>query len=281
MDTIHFGFITGFMKCAKVEIEHPYSDDKDLDIYRDKVNGKIPIIVFKNRSIKPKGVILFYSGATGDKEYHLDSYHKLAKNGYIAIGVDHKISGDRYSPEFWEQLHYKNRNDRMRMFNKVIDDSTLEIPEILDYVQENVTDLKNKKVGVGGPSLGGYITYLAPNIDKRVKYIFPSVANPYYKMKWNELDGDDDESFKKQYPKLLSKYPQIADQYKDVNILAQNVEYDKIMGLKQSRDFFDIMNKKYPMDQHRHQFILHKGYNHDNLPGNIVSNNILDFLEKN
>ncbi len=145
-----------------------------------------PAYLFRKLSAeesKKNGCILFYHGLGVSKETHEKELRSLAEQGFCAIGIDNIGHGERRYSNF-EEL-FSDENNWEKTFLQAVSLTAKEVPRIIDelllrgWAQE-------KKIGVSGISMGGYISYAAISQDKRISTAAPILGSPQWKQTLEE-----------------------------------------------------------------------------------------------
>ncbi len=126
-----------------------------------------------------RGVVLFFHGLGASKEVHERELRLFAEQGLFAVGVDAVGHGERRYPDF--DGRFDHGNPRLEEeFLEVVQATAREVPALLDaLVAEHGAD--PARLGIGGASLGGYITYAALVEERRLRAAVPLIASP----EWN------------------------------------------------------------------------------------------------
>lgn len=128
-----------------------------------------------------RGVVLFFHGLNGSKEVHERELLLFAEHGLFAVGVDAMGHGERRYPDF--AARFDLGNPRLEEeFLDVVQSTAREVPTVLD-VLITLHGADPTRLGIGGASLGGYITYAALVAERRLRAAVPLIASP----EWNLL----------------------------------------------------------------------------------------------
>jgi uncharacterized protein len=123
-----------------------------------------------------RGVVLFFHGLGGGKEVHERELRLFADRGLFAVGVDAMGHGERRFPDFDARFAAGNPQG-LDEFLGVVESTASEVPTLLDaLVREHGAD--PARLGIGGASLGGYITYAALVREPRLRAAVPLIASP-------------------------------------------------------------------------------------------------------
>ncbi|MFL5344767.1 MAG: alpha/beta hydrolase family protein [Hyalangium sp.] len=123
-----------------------------------------------------RGTVLFFHGLNGSKEVHERELNLFAEHGLFAVGVDAVGHGERRYPDF--SIRFADDNPRVdEEFAGVVQATAREVPALLDaLVQEH--GATPRRMGIGGASMGGFITYAALAEERRLRVAVPLIASP-------------------------------------------------------------------------------------------------------
>ncbi|CAM4023563.1 alpha/beta hydrolase family protein [Corallococcus exiguus] len=123
-----------------------------------------------------RGVVLFFHGLGGGKEVHERELRLFADQGLFAVGVDAVGHGERRFPDF--DARFADGNPRwLEEFLDVVESTANEVPALIDaLIGEHGAD--PARLGIGGVSLGGYITYAALVREQRLRAAVPFLGSP-------------------------------------------------------------------------------------------------------
>ncbi|MFC1707495.1 hypothetical protein ACFL59_11895, partial [Planctomycetota bacterium] len=145
---------------------------------RLQVAGVPSVLVFADsvEAAVQRGTILFYHGLGVSKLAHLPELRRLARAGFLAIGLDNVGHGERRYPDY-EDRFSPPRSDAA--FFEVVRETAAEVPSVLDELVR-LGLAQNDRLGVGGISLGGYIAYGAVLADRRLRVATPVIGSPVW-----------------------------------------------------------------------------------------------------
>ena len=126
-----------------------------------------------------RGAVLFFHGLGASKEVHERELILFAEHGLFAVGVDAVGHGERRYPDF--DARFAHGSPRVEEeFLEVVQATARGVPMLLDaLVTQHGAD--PARLGIGGASLGGYITYAAIAQERRLRVAVPFIASP----EWN------------------------------------------------------------------------------------------------
>ncbi|WP_224248713.1 alpha/beta hydrolase family protein [Hyalangium gracile] len=124
-----------------------------------------------------RGAVLFFHGLSGSKEVHERELRLFAEHGLFAVGVDAVGHGERRYPDF--EARFERSPEEA--FLGVVQATAREVPALLDaLVKEH--GASPDRLGIGGASLGGYITYAALVEERRLRAAVPFIASPEWSL---------------------------------------------------------------------------------------------------
>jgi hypothetical protein len=127
-----------------------------------------------------RGAVLFFHGLNGSKEVHERELDLFAEHGLFAVGVDAVGHGERRYPDFSARFAADNPHVPMN-FLEIVRASAREVPILIDaLVARHGAD--PTRVGIGGASLGGFISYSAILEDRRLRAAVPFIASPEWEL---------------------------------------------------------------------------------------------------
>ncbi|WP_224362090.1 dienelactone hydrolase family protein [Hyalangium versicolor] len=123
-----------------------------------------------------RGAVLFFHGLNGSKEVHERELRLFAEHGLFAVGVDAVGHGERRFRDF--DARFTQENPRVEEeFLGVVHATAREVPALLDALVEQ-QGADPSRLGIGGASLGGFITYAALVEDRRLRAAVPFIGSP-------------------------------------------------------------------------------------------------------
>ncbi|KHE73273.1 alpha/beta fold hydrolase [Halobacillus sp. BBL2006] len=124
-----------------------------IGIYRNTLKN-IPVltVVESSKQEEPLPVFIYFHGFTSAKEHNLALAYLLAQKGYRVILPDSAFHGEREEDMSKQELNFK--------FWDIVYQNLKELQDIKDELDRNGL-IKDRKVGVGGTSMGGITTSAA------------------------------------------------------------------------------------------------------------------------
>jgi len=129
--------------------------------------ASVPALLFFRDAIQPcaeQGTMLFYHGFGGSKEKVVAHLASLAEAGFLAIGLDAVGHGQRRFPHFAEMFNDERWAGEPEAteadYLAIVRQTAGEVPLIIDELYSRGW-ARPKRLGMGGVSMGGEITYAA------------------------------------------------------------------------------------------------------------------------
>jgi uncharacterized protein len=189
-----------------------------------------------------RGTVLFYHGLMASKDTNMKELTGLAREGFLAVGIDNIGHGERRFPDFDDQFSSRIEGFELRFINAVrqtID----EIPFIIDdLIKAGYSD--PGKIGISGISMGGFITYGGILADRRISVAAPILGCPKWKVPHAESPHNNPEKF----------FP--------VALLAQNAGDDEHVPPRHAREFNERLKPFYEADTERNRYLEFPGEHH-------------------
>src|SRR5690625_4080184 len=164
---------------------------------------QIPVLLMAKSSLqsKPLPTVFYYHGFNGEKESSLTIAYKMAEKGIRVILPDAPLHGERGVSD--EPVEHG------RTFWNIVLQTVDELDTIRTYLQAQ-SFVIDEKIGLGGTSMGGMITYAALRKYDWIQTAAVLMGTPYLSERAVSTAGNDHE--------LLTKIEQI-DITKNINAL--------------------------------------------------------------
>jgi len=144
-----------------MEIKGTYSIEKTF-VGKDK----IPMLLFFHKKKKPIPAVMCIHGWTGNKESMLRHCVRVADAGFLAVAVDARMHGERMDVAF----HSKTSENFARTFFSVVSETAADLSRVVDFLVER-SDVDPNRVGLMGISMGGFVSLISTQLEKRVKTV--------------------------------------------------------------------------------------------------------------
>lgn len=194
-----------------------------------------------------RGTVLFYHGFGGSKDRVTSYAEALAVAGFLAICPDAVGHGDRRYPDFglifndarWDADFEATESDFLRL----IDDSADEVPALVDDLLGRRW-ARADRLGIGGRSLGGNISYAAVLADRRLTALASVVGSPEWTL-----------------PREHSPHLR-PDRFFPVAVHSQSAELDEFVPAGPVREFHRALAPFYASDPERTDYVEYAGTGH-------------------
>ncbi|MBI3890799.1 MAG: alpha/beta hydrolase [Candidatus Wallbacteria bacterium] len=195
-----------------------------------------------NETAGRRGTILFYHGFTAQKESNLKELESLAAAGWLAVGIDNAGHGERRYPDFDRRFKADPRTVG-KNFYEVVRDTAREAPKVVDALMAHgLADPAH--LGIAGISMGGYITYGAVLLDRRLRAAAPILGSP----RWNRSAEDS---------------PHLApDRFFPLALLSQTAGDDENVPPHHARQLHEALSTHYASAPSRQRYIEYAGARH-------------------
>lgn len=190
-------------------------------------------VVSESLAQSPLPTVIYYHGFNGEKESSLTIAYKMAEKGIRVILPDAPLHGERGVSD--EPVEHG------RTFWNIVLQTVDELDTIRTYLQAQ-SFVIDEKIGLGGTSMGGMITYAALRKYDWIQTAAVLMGTPYLSERAVSTAGNDHE--------LLTKIEQI-DITKNINALQERPlfiwhgELDEIVPVEDSRKFYDSLTDYY------------------------------------
>ena len=153
--------------------------EKDFEFERIIVRGIPTLSCFiTGGRAAPKPLVILSHAFQSTKEYWQDKLPALAAAGYYAVALDNKGHGERNGPDFKSQV-FTNHGFNLYEVRRLIKETADDIPILIDHFITHKT-IDAARIGMIGVSMGGFTTFRALVIEKRISVAAPVIASPYF-----------------------------------------------------------------------------------------------------
>lgn len=197
--------------------------------------SEIPTLQVVSESLadNPLPTVIYYHGFNGEKESSLTIAYKMAEKGIRVILPDAPLHGERGISD--------DPVEHGRTFWHIVLQTLEELASIRTYLLEK-SFVWDGKIGLGGTSMGGMITYAALRKYDWIQTAAILMGTPYLTERALATAGNDNE--------LLAKIERV-DITKDIDALQERPlfiwhgELDAIVSVEDSRKFYDTLTDYY------------------------------------
>ena len=238
--------------------------DNEIDFERVIVSGIPTLSCFKTDAPpQHKPLVILSHPFQSSKSYWRDKLYDLAISGYFAVAMDNKGHGDRKEPDFKSQVFSKhgfNLYEVRRLIKETADD----IPTLIDHFSTHPC-VDATRIGMIGVSMGGFATFRALVIEKRIRVAAPVIASPYF----DERPRDVPLNNRPGINRALKDYAQqfspdgFAERFYPRAILIQVGGRDKHLDAGRVKQFYKSLLPHYAKMPHKLRFIEEKNVGHE------------------
>ena len=195
-------------------------------------NGKAPVLLYEPDRAGGEGTVLLYHGLGAAKEVQRRELEWLAAAGLRGLCVDAPHHGERADGLLDRLASAENPHPD---FIRIVQDATLEIPALTDFCIREF----GGKVAVCGISLGGFISFAAVPVEKRLAASVPILGSP----DWNHRDGRaPGETLLQLMEHSPARHP---ESFPPCALLAANAGRDAQVPPEAARNFVQLLRPQY------------------------------------
>ena len=219
-------------------------DNKTL---RLDIGGAPALVVFRGDVERAArcGTVLYYHGFGGSKEDTRTALDALAATGFLAIGLDSVGHGERRQPELWRRIESLGPGSALETeFLTLVRATAQEIPAILDVLVVQKLAAQ-RRVGVAGWSMGGFVTYAAAVSEPRLQAAVAMLGSPAWRLPW---------------PESPHRHPQRCF---PLALLSQTAGADRRVPPDAARRFHTALTASYRDTTERLGYVEYPGIGHD------------------
>ncbi len=127
--------------------------------------------------------VLWFHGLGVDKETHRKELERIAREGFLAVGVDAAGHGERRLPDLDARIDV-SREETIRFMLGLVDETAREVPAIVRaLVAEGLADAE--RIAAVGISMGGYLLYRSVIAEPSLRAAVAILGSP----EWPEGDS--------------------------------------------------------------------------------------------
>lgn len=235
----------------------------DVELAKDVVDG-IPVLKSFQKVTGRKPLVILSHGFRGNKESWIPHLQTLARHGYYAVALDNRSHRERHEPDFVSQV-FQEGNLKVHEVRQLIKETAEDISRIIDCLA-TATGVDQTRIGMAGVSMGGFATFRAVVIEKRIKVAAPIIASPY----WDDIPqgipiADDPEnqqaldSIVRQFSPAL-----FPERFAPRPLLMQVGSDDKHYNVDRVKEFAEqLATCHYKADERKLKLIVHEGVGHE------------------
>lgn len=218
---------------------------------------RIPVMLCYPKDAEKLPLVFFFHGFSVDKFNNLAEGIRIAQQGYFTVVPDARYHGERKIDNFYE--HFTPDKFVSSFFNTVKETSE-DISRMIDYFS-NDRRVDIKRTGLTGISMGGFITFMAGTLDKRIKALAPVVGSPDWEML---LESERASIITEETREIIMKYsPSLNyERFKPSALYVQNGSLDTVVPAEGSRRLDAKLRKLYSDMPDRYEYFEDPGSGH-------------------
>ncbi len=145
--------------------------------------GDVPLLLAVPPGEAPFATVLWFHGLGVDKETHRKELERVARLGFLAVGVDAAGHGERRRPDLQARID-ESREATLRFMTGLAEQTAREVPATVRWlVERGLTD--PHRVALVGISFGGYVLYRALQEEPAPRAAVALLGSP----EWPEGDS--------------------------------------------------------------------------------------------
>ncbi len=237
----------------------------DIQIRKEDVAG-IPCLTCRTGGEKLRPLVIFCHGFTQRKDDASEQLRQLSACGYLAVGLDNRLHGERPGPKFTDSAIRDGKLD-VYQTRKAIKETADDVVAVIDrLVDEKRAD--PERMAVTGGSMGGSITFRVVVIDPRIKVAAPIVGSPYREDIPGDspvMTGEEDLARLKEVGEEFNpaRYPQ---RFFPRALLIQIAENDRHVNGEKVKEFYNTLKPYYTVAPDILKLIVHPHVGHEGAP---------------
>ena len=235
--------------------------------------SKIPTLFCIPKADHKLPVIFLVHGAYSNKTNQIGNGIVLAEQGFLTVLVDMRLHGERRPDDYDDKMSAGKVGN---IFFNIIKETSDDIISLIDYIQ-NDPRVDSSRIGMTGFSMGGFITFLTIQRDKRIGAAAPIAGCP----DWNVMKTRPDfHSITEETESFIIRYNPINNyqSFFPTPLLVQNGDADDQVPITGSRNLGAIIKESYSEMPERYKFYEYPGLPHEVDPLMMVR--LIDWFKK-
>jgi dipeptidyl aminopeptidase/acylaminoacyl peptidase len=206
----------------------------------------IPVIERCNKNGgSPMPLLILSHGFSSDKKTFAGKNNimeRFAEKGFFVVSFDNRSHGERKGRSDIERINKGASGFDVYRIRKLIKESADDVVKIIDHYEKNPS-IDAENTGISGVSMGGFVSFRAALMDKRIKAVAPIIGSPY----WEDIPEVNPPLLLKRSPvdlfrlKIFSKMfspNYFVNKFEGKRILIQNGGADKHVHIKAVENFY-------------------------------------------
>ena len=226
----------------------------------------------------PKPLVILSHAFQSSKAFWQDKLSALAASGYFAVALDNKGHGERNGPDF-KSIVFSEEGFNLYEVRRLIKETADDIPTLIDHFSTHPC-VDASRIGMIGVSMGGFITFRALVIEKRIRVAAPVIASPYFNERPRDVPLDTRPGINRALEDYAQKFSPdgFAERFYPRAILIQVGGRDKHLDAGRVKQFYKSLQPHYAKMPHKLRFIEEKNVGHEFTDS--MWQNILNWFEQ-
>ena len=226
-------------------------------IEKNRMSSGMPYYLISPAADRRHPLVICMHGLTANKESFLPIGLEIAGHGYAVALPDARNHGERKPKDFDARM-----SDNFGLFfMDCVTGTADEIPGLIDEVQSR-PDVASGEAAMIGFSMGGYITYRACCLDKRIAVAAPVAASGSWSyIPSPQASGSDDPRLKEQLA-AVDPAQKVRD-FPPRAILMQHGLLDEHVPVELSKKFYELARPYYRYSPDRLQWVEYPNLGHE------------------
>lgn len=235
--------------------------------------SQIPVMLCYPKGAEKLPLAFFVHGFSVDKFCNLAEGIRIAQRGYFTVVPDARCHGERKIADF--SAHYSP--DRfVKSFFHTVKGTAEDISMLIDHFTGD-SRVDTARVGLTGISMGGFVTFMAGTLDKRITTLAPIVGSPDWSLmlareQGSTISPEEREAISKADPAIN------YERFKPSALFVQNGSLDTVVPAEGSRRLDAKLKKLYSDRPDRYEYYEDPSAGHD-VPFEMMEN-VLKWFER-
>lgn len=248
-----------------------------IEFEKCKIDGIPTLSCFKDDGLQKPLIIL--SHALRDlKEYWQAKLEALAAAGYYAVALDNRGHGERKEKDSGARV-FIDRKVNVYEVRRLIKETADDVPILINHFAAK-KQVDAARIGMVGVSMGGFATFRALVIEKRIKVAAPILASPHF----DEMPSDVPTSKRPEIQQALEAYSREYSPAHDLGrffpraVLIQIGGQDKHFNGQRVAQFYRELTSYYQEMPEKLAFIVDENAAHEFTAS--MWDNVTDWFQK-
>lgn len=183
---------------------------------------------------------------------------QLAESGYYAVAFDNRLHGERLVAGI-QSAAFEDEKVGLSVILAIIETAN-DVKLLIDHFSTTEC-IQPHRIGMAGVSMGGFITYRALVIDKRIRFAAAMLATPC----WDEVPENLPAELRQRLQAYCAQYSpaNMLAMFYPTAILIQNGEEETHFDLMRVKKFAENLLPYYKDDPERMQCVLYPNVGHE------------------